>query len=459
MASTRIQRREFLRRLGHYSVAGSAARWAVPLSMMAEAAAQTASDYKAIVCVYLYGGNDYANTLIPYDTASYNQYSTLRPSIALARSALAATALSPTSALPGGLQFALEPGLAPLVPIFNAGQLGVLLNLGTLVVPTTRAQYLASSVPLPPKLFSHIDQQNFWHMLAGSGSIDTGWGGRVEDVLMSANGNSTFSCISASGNAVFLTGNTALQYQVGTSGATAITGLSGSLFGSSAATAALRTLITTPTGRLLQDQVTNTVNRSIAAQSVLASAIGTTSQFGTLFPGGNTLASQLQVVARLIAARQALGAKRQVFFVSLGGFDTHDNITAAHPVLMKSLGDALGAFHAALVQIGALNQVTAFTASDFGRTLTSNGDGSDHGWGSHHFVMGGAVSGGRFYGTAPALANNGPDDVGQGRLVPTMAIDQLAASLGGWLGASATQLTDTLPNLRNFSSRAVPLFA
>ncbi len=459
MAATRLQRRAFLQRVSQYAITGAAARWAIPLSVMSEAAAQTASDYKAIVCVFLYGGNDYGNTVVPYDSASYTQYNNLRPAIALARSALDATALAPATALPGGLQFALEPGLAPLVPLFSANQMAVVLNIGSLVVPTTRAQYLASSVPLPPKLFSHIDQQTFWQTLAGSGGAGSGWGGRIEDVLMGANGNGTFSCISAAGNAIYLTGNTALQYQVGTNGATAITGLSGSPFGSSLGAATLRTLITSASGKLLQDQVTNTVKRSIDAQSVLASAIGTTSPFASLFPTGNTLASQLQIVARMINARQALGAKRQVFFVSLGGFDTHDHISTVHPQLMKTLGDALGAFQSALAQIGVAGQVTTFTASDFGRTLTSNGDGTDHGWGSHHFVIGGAVKGGTFIGTPPALGNNGPDDVGQGRLVPTLAIDQLAASLGTWMGASATQVDAALPNLRNFAQRSLPLFA
>ena len=202
-----------MRRTGALSLAASATPWALSLAAMGEAAAATAGDYKALVCVFLNGGNDYANTLVAYDQASYSSYNNLRSGIALPRDSLGATLLTPGAALPNGRQYALAPTLSPLLPVFNAGALSVALNVGTLVQPTTKAQYTARSVPLPPKLFSHNDQQSYWQASAPEGAA-SGWGGRMGDLLASGNGNATFTCVSVSGNAVFLSGNTSSQYQV-----------------------------------------------------------------------------------------------------------------------------------------------------------------------------------------------------------------------------------------------------
>jgi uncharacterized protein (DUF1501 family) len=450
-------RRAFLRRTGALSLAAGAAPWALSLAAMGEAAAQTATDYKALVCVFLYGGNDYANTLVPYDQASYDAYAGLRSNIAIARTALAGTVLNPTTPLAGGLQYALAPGLAPLVPVFDAGQMAVLLNIGPLVQPTTKAQYAARSVPLPPKLFSHNDQQSYWQSSLPEGAR-TGWGGRLGDLFASGNGNSTFTCISVSGNAVYLTGQSAVQYQVSSNGAVAVNGIKNPLFGSSACSTALRSLVTQPRTHLLENEYALVTRRSEESNDQLTAALAGASM-PTAFPTGNGLASQLQLVARLIAARSALGARRQVFFVSLGGFDTHDSLATAHPALMTTLGNALAAFQQATVDLGVASQVTTFTASDFGRTLVSNNDGSDHGWGSMHFVLGGAVQGKSFVGTPPAIANNGPDDVGQGRLLPTTSVEQLAGTLATWLGVSATDQLTLLPNLANYSTRNLGFMA
>jgi uncharacterized protein (DUF1501 family) len=187
---------------------------------------------------------------------------------------------------------------------------------------------------------------------------------------------------------------------------------------------------------------------------LLTRGLTPSSAIATAFPTGNNLADQLKLVARMIASANALGAKRQVFFVSMGGFDTHDGLLTVHPGLLATLANALSAFHSATVELGVANQVTTFTASDFGRTLSGNNDGSDHGWGSMHFILGGAVNGRRFYGTPPVVANNGPDDVGQGRLLPTTSVDQYAATLGNWLGVSNTDLLSVLPNLKNFDPSA-----
>ncbi|MBS0392175.1 MAG: DUF1501 domain-containing protein [Proteobacteria bacterium] len=443
-------RRSFLRRASALSVMGSAAPWALSLSAMADAAAATATDYKALVCVFLYGGNDYANTVVPYDQASYDAQYALRGNLRIDRAALAPNLLAPTAALAGGRQYALAPGLEPLVPLFNAGQMAVMLNVGTLVQPTTLAQYQARSVPLPPKLFSHNDQQSYWQSSSPEGAT-SGWGGRMGDLFASGNGNATFTSMGVSGNAVYLAGKSAVQYQVTPNGAVAVNGLRTPLFGSAAASSVLQSLMTGARAQPLENEYVRVCQRSLDANAQLGSALGATS-VTTPFPSGS-LADQLKMVARLIAARNALGARRQVFFVSIGGFDTHDGLLKVHPGLMASVGGALAAFYRATVELGVDSQVTTFTASDFGRTLVSNSDGSDHGWGSMHFVLGGAVKGAAYYGTAPVIANGGPDDVGQGRLLPGLSVDQYGATLASWLGVSTTDLASVLPNLGNYSQR------
>jgi uncharacterized protein (DUF1501 family) len=448
--SSELSRREFLKRASALSITGIAAPFALNLAAIGEAAAATATDYKAMVCVFMYGGNDYANTLVPYDTASYNLYNGLRPAIAIARANLTSNVLNPAIALANSRQYALAPELKDLVPIFNAGQMGVLLNIGTLIQPTSKTEYTAKSVPLPPKLFSHNDQQSVWQSSSPEGSTK-GWGGRIGDLFAASNGNATFTCVSAAGNAVYLAGNTAIPYQVSTSGSIAISGIKSTLFGSTACANALRASITANSNHLYEAELAAITKRSIDADVQLKSALAGVSEFTTVYPAGNTLASQLKMVAKMIAGRNSLNTKRQVFFVSLGGFDTHDNILTDHPVLMDKVGTALNAFHSTMVELGISDKVTAFTASDFGRTLTTDGDGSDHGWGSMHFVLGGAVNGKNFYGTPPAIANNGPDDVGQGRLLPGISVDQLGATLATWFGVSSSELTTVLPNIANYS--------
>ena len=444
-------RRAFLQRASALSLAGAATPWALNLACLGQAAAATASDYKALVCVFLYGGNDNGNTLVPYDQSNYNAYHALRPTLSYARSALDATVLAPTNALASGQQFALAPELSPLLPLFNSGQMAVMLNVGTLVQPTTRAQYLAKSVPLPPKLFSHNDQQSMWQSSSAEGA-GSGWGGRMGDLFQSGNGNSTFTCINVSGNAVFLSGTSAVQYQVSTTGSVPLKALTAPLFGSVSCSAALENAITQSRSHLMESELTRVAKRSIDANSLLSTDLAPANTIATPFPSGNNLADQLKLVARMISSANVLGAKRQVFFVSMGGFDTHDGLLTVHPGLLTTVANALSAFYAATVELGVANQVTTFTASDFGRTLSGNNDGSDHGWGSMHFALGGAVKGRNFYGTPPVVASNGPDDVGQGRLVPTTSVEQYAATLGSWLGVSNSDLLTLLPNLGNFNS-------
>jgi uncharacterized protein (DUF1501 family) len=452
---TSPSRRAFLKRASALSLVGTAAPWALNLAAMTNASAAGASDYKAMVCIFLNGGNDYANTVVPYDAPSYNTYQAMRPTFAHARGNLAATLLTPATAPLDATgaphQYALAPMLAPLMPLFDSGKLGVLMNVGTLVSPTTKTQWTSKTAKLPPKLFSHNDQQSTWQSSAPEGAA-CGWGGRIGDLLEAGNSNAIFTCVNASGNAIFMSGASAVQYQVSANGSVPLAGLRSPLFGSSAATEALRTLITQPRTHLLENEYNRVAKRSIDADSVLTSTLSRTGTLPTPFPASNALGDQLNMVARMIAGAPALGIKRQVFFVSLGGFDLHDKMAVTHPVLMKTLGDAMAAFYASTVALGVADSVTTFTASEFGRTMTSNNDGSDHGWGSMHFVMGGAVPYKRLPATAPVVANGGPDDVGQGRLLPTTSVDQLAATMGKWMGISDSALLDMLPSLTNWDA-------
>jgi uncharacterized protein (DUF1501 family) len=455
MSVKNLQRREFLRRSSALGLMGTAAPFAFNLAAMAEASAQGASDYKALVCVFLYGGNDYANTVVPYDTTTYATYAQIRQALTTPREQL--LALNPTTALPGGAQLALAPQLTRMKSLFDAGSLGVMLNVGTLVQPTTLAQYKAQNVPLPPKLFSHNDQQSVWQASSPEGAT-SGWGGRLGDLFLSGNGNATFTCINVSGNAVFMAGKQAVQYQIAPSGAVAINAVTKPLYGSQACADALRGLITASRSHWMEGELNSVVSRSVSAQGIVAGALASLPALSTAFDSSNGLATQLQMVAKLIAARTTLGPKRQVFFVSLGGFDLHDFLVAQHPGLLASLDSAMGSFQAAMTELGVAQQVTTFTASDFGRTITSNGDGSDHGWGAHHFVMGGAVKGGRFFGEMPEYGLNGAHDVGQGRLLPSTAVDQLGATLATWMGVSASDLPLVLPQIGNYTVKDVGLF-
>ena len=469
MPTNNPSRRAFLRRSAQLALTGTALPFALNLAAIGEAAAFDATDYKALVCVFLYGGNDYANTVVTYDDASYNLYSTIRGGgagqtaggIALAKADLTPTLLNPVTALAGGRQYALHPAMTGLANLFNTGKAAVQLNVGPLVVPLTRAQYSGAdrvTYPLPPKLFSHNDQTSIWQSSSPEGST-IGWGGNMGDLALSSNSNSLFTCINLSGNAVFLSGDSALSYQVSTGGAVAINAVKNNVYGSSAVKTALATLVQQTRSHTLENEYNRVTARAITAEAQITSSLAGVT-LSTVFPSGNSLADQLKMVARLIGARTALGAKRQVFMVSIGGFDLHDNLIAQHPGLLGKVSDAMSAFYNATVELGVANKVTAFTASDFGRTMTSNGDGSDHGWGSHHFMVGGAVKGQTFYGTPPPVSVSNTSSaqdqwhVGQGRLLPSTSVDQYAATLATWFGVAGNELANILPNLRHFGAAA-----
>ncbi|BEP42677.1 DUF1501 domain-containing protein [Variovorax sp. 375MFSha3.1] len=466
----RHTRRAFLRRSGQLAMAGTALPFALNLAAMGEAAAQAApgDDYKALVCVFLFGGNDYANTLVNYDTDSYAKYSAIRGAIALpSDAALAATELKPAVSLANGRKYALNPAMTRLTTLFDEGKMAVQLNVGPLVKPLTRAQFNGTNrrdFPIPPKLFSHNDQQSIWQSSSPEGST-IGWGGNLGDLMLGGQRNaSLFTCISVAGNAVFLSGDEALQYQVGTGGAVRINSVSpatGSVYGSSAVKAAMQQLAQQGRSHTLENEYNKVTLRAVEAEGKITAAIQANDLNGN-FPTGNNLADQLKMVARLIRGRTSLGVKRQVFFVSMGGYDLHDDLDTKQGPLMQRLSEAMTAFQRQMETLGVSDKVTAFTASDFGRTLSSNGNGSDHGWGSHHFVVGGAVKGKAFYGTPPpvSVGNTSADDdqwhVGQGRLLPTTSVDQYAATLAKWFGVPDQDLNGILPNLKNFNNITAP---
>lgn len=470
MKSTEFSRRRFLGSI--LAAAGTgAAPFAVNLAAMGAAAAQNAADYKAIVCLFMTGGNDPFNTVVATDAASWSEYQRLRGGNDNGQLALpapgATNGLLPITpnTVQAGRSFALHPALAPLKTLFDGGQAAVIANVGTLVQPTTLAQYKAASVALPPKLFSHNDQQSVWQS-GGVEGTSSGWGGRMADLFVSGNSNATFTSVSAAGNAVFLAGRSVRQFQASPAGNPPIEKLTGELFHSTPTGNPLQSIINATSTDPMEKEYALITQRAIAAQSVLASSIPPAGSGGIPEPTSyispitqqatvNPLAKQLQMVARMIAGRNGLGAKRQVFFVNLAGFDTHNSQLTTQAELLAKVAHAIAYFNTVMTSLQGTDmrrQVTLFTASDFGRTFASNGDGTDHGWGSHHFVVGGAVKGKDIYGVFPPSGEGHALDVGSGALLPTTSVDQYGATLASWFGLSAAQIADVFPNIKNFSS-------
>lgn len=441
-------RRAFLRRA---AVLGAAAGtpFAANLLTIGEAAAQSASDYKALVCVYLNGGNDNSNTIVPVSNAEYLAYQQARPSLALPLGQLIALGLQNHAGPPLGL----HPALAPLKPFFDGGQIAIMANVGPLAVPITRAQWNRGrpTVPVPAQLTSHSDQTGAWQTGLPDRPSQTGWLGRVGDLMASRNSSRVSLAMSISGNTIMLTGNRTIQYQISTQGAIRVAALN-DLYGSQAGAAAVRSLMTQGRSHLFENQLATISSRAINAESQVSSALAAGATIPVEFPQ-TSIGQQLQMVARLIGARQGLGQTRQVFYVSQGGYDFHDNLLTDQSARLTELAQALAAFQQAVNALGVANSVTTFTASEFGRALQHNGRGSDHGWGSHHFVMGGAVQGNRVYGRFPTVALNGPEDMGQGRLIPTTSVDEYAATLARWFGVSDSDLPIVIPNIGRFASR------
>jgi uncharacterized protein (DUF1501 family) len=490
-------RRLFLKQATAMSALGAAAPMALNLAALGSASASGAPDYKALVCVYLQGGNDGFNTVLPTDSESWANYTAVRnqapDSIALLKDVAANAAQTRGSpawlggVLPiaplnnQGRSFALHPLLTGLRDQFNTKQLAILSNIGTLVEPLSKEDYAKGSKKTPSPLFSHNDQSSQWLAMAAEGAR-RGWGGKLADLIASDNQNSSFTAISAAGNSVWLYGDQVKQYHLSANGAIRFgyrpdSGGVNRLMNSTAAVDLIKKVATVPTSNhLLMRDLADVHASSIQAESVItqnlpsaeASPFGPSASvlnYDSVVWGNkqnNVLAQQLQSVARMIKAGPAMGLKRQIFFVSLGGFDTHDQQNLRHAELMAQLNHALVYFQGVISQLGLANQVTTFTASDFGRAFTSNGDGTDHGWGSHQFVLGGAVKGGDIYGTFPRLGaknvkDNGfdssADQLYNGTLLPKQSVGQLGATLGNWLKpGSASVLADSFPSIKNFGN-------
>ncbi len=457
--TTNASRREFMRRASAMATTGVAAPLALNLSAMANASAANATGYKALVCVYLDGGNDHGNTVIPYDNATYGTYLKERPDLLTEQSRLQPTVLNSAMGLPTGRRYALAPELDKVAGLFNSGKLSVMMNIGNLVRPVTKDAFLAGAADVPPRLGSHNDQRSYYQAGLPEGGT-TGWGGRMGDMLAAGANKSIFTAIGVDGGGVFLSGDETISYQVSSGGAISIRAVnSPSLFGSTACPKLLEKLVTTASPSLFANEYATIVKRSIGTERILTPVLAGTRSM-TEFPK-SSLSGKLAMVARLIAARNELGPKRQVFVVNLGGFDTHSNLKGRHPGLLAEVNAALAAFQTELEALGVANDVTTFTASEFGRTLNQNGDGSDHGWGSMQFIMGGAVKGKHFFGKAPNLGiTTSDDDLGRGRFLPTMATDQMAYSLGAWMGLNKSELEDVLPKITNFEAdkRAIQFF-
>ncbi len=464
-------RRQFLGHISALSAASLAGYGGLAsLPFAAPSHAGTVGEYRALVCVFLLGGLDCHDTVLPFDSSSYAQYAGVRGELlnqyanqsgGSTRQRDRLLALNTRSDF-GGRQFALPEEFAGIKGLYDAGNAAIVGNVGPLIQPVSRLQVLDESAPLPKRLFSHNDQQSTWVSSEPEGAR-FGWGGRFIDSVLDSGGNLSrpeFSALTTLSDNLFVTGQQAVPYQVGVNGAArleALQALSGrrnspageqryQLLRDHFAAADLAS------SNLISADYARAMGSALATNELYDAALANTESLETPFPGG-ALGGQLRAVANTIAAREALGVERQIFFVALGGFDTHSNQALQLPALQRQIDESVVAFYAAMQQLQISDQVTLFTASDFGRTLAVNGDGTDHGWGGHHFVVGGSVAGGDIYGDIPPSVFGHSQDAGGGRLIPSLSVEQYAAPLGRWFGLSDMELADSLPNLPAFGGQ------
>ncbi len=421
------------------------------------ALAAGATDYKALVCVFLYGGNDANNMIVPFDNTGYATYQSIRGPLALGKTAPTGNNASDgyiqqIQSIPG---FGLHSGLSDIATLINSDVAAPVVNVGNLTQPLTRTQYLANQLgSVPSNLFSHPDQQVEWQNAAASGATTTGWAGRISDAINGTyNGSATIPMVtSVAGDTLFCNGvrTTPVSVSPGNlGGASCSEGAE-----CSARLAAAQSLITLSSGISLVTADDNITSNAYAYAATLTAATKSATALKTTFPANNGLAAQLQQIAQIINVRAALGVKRQIFFCGIGNFDTHSNQLVLQANLLGQIGPALAAFYQSTTEMGIANQVTAFTMSDFARTFQPNSNsGTDHAWGSHHFVIGGAVKGGAMYGAYPTLALGGPDDSGSnGRWVPSIGSVQYASTLAQWFGVPQNQLATVFPTITNFNT-------
>ncbi len=412
-------------------------------------AAQSApNDYRALVCLFLAGGNDSYNMLVPSGPDEYLQYQSIRADLALPQADL----LALNGALPDGRTLGVHPGMPEVQALYNSGELAFVSNVGTLVEPTTLETYRSGAADLPLGLFSHSDQIAHWQTSVPDTRSTTGWAGRMADMLQASNAQQNVSMnISLSGNNLFQTGNQVTTFAVPRTN-NGVWGIEG--YGESGAyeqliTNAIDDMLDHTYLNLFEESYKDIVQNSIDANQEIQAALGAVPEPVTVFSDNNVSAS-FRMVANIIAARNELGMSRQTFFILFGGWDHHDEVLDNQGGMLPVVSSALNEFHDEMVLQGLNDQVTTFTSSDFGRTLTSNGRGSDHAWGGNHMVMGGAVNGNWTYGSYPELYANNPLDTGRGRLIPTTSVDEYFAELAMWFGVPVSQLDQVLPNINRF---------
>ena len=455
----KINRREFLR---HSSAAAATTAFAhYPGMAFSQGMGVSApfGDYKALVCLFMFGGNDSYNMLVPRSTPEYNAYAASRQNLALQQ-----TNLLPINPLtPDGAQYGLHPSMTGMQTLFEQGRAAFVANMGPLVEPTTKDQYFNQSVLLPPQLFSHNDQQDQWHSLKGATVSNTGWAGRIADLIRTNVANQQLATnVSLFGSSLFQSADETIAYVMGNNGPVPFTGFSSSgdpndLFFQQRL--AFERVLNAEYDTIYERGYADVQRRAVETIDLVQGALDDPGRqrVTTVFPQSQ-LGNQLRTVAEMIAARDTLQMERQIFFVATGGFDTHDDQVLLQPGLLGGISDAVAAFYDATIELGVSNAVTTFSMSDFGRTLTSNGDGSDHGWGGHSFVVGDAVAGQDIYGIFPDLSLGSFDDVGGGRMIPTTSADQYAASLSRWFGVDESDMVSVAPNIGNFIQQDLGLF-
>lgn len=436
-------RREFLR-LGCRALSTAGATAALYRAGLMTAKAQTSSDYKALVCIFLFGGNDANNLLIPNETGSYATYAQIRQNLAIPQASLASIHDAASSTTYG-----LHPSLAPLAPLYTTNQrLAIMMNVGTLLQPVPRGSNglpQLNAVPLPLNLYSHSDQQVQWQDATPQGGNTTGWAGRLSDRVAAASGGVVPPAITLAGNSLLLVGQNTQPSAVTTTNFGLVAPAS------DPGSTALQSLLGLNSGATLVQAAQTSFQHAVSVASAINAALNGSTSLGVNFPN-TSIGSQLSQVAKLIQVRASLGATRQIFFCSQGGYDTHSNQLAQQVTLYGQLAAALVAFDQAMSALNVQNSVTTFTESDFSRTFQPNGNaGTDHGWGSHALVMGGAVKGGALYGTYPTLALSGPDDSGnRGTWVPSTSEDQYMGALAKWFGLTQADTDYVFPNLQTF---------
>lgn len=444
-----ISRRRFLGEASCAAISSTALfSTLMNLRMASTAAAQSVplnSDYKALVCVFLGGGNDSYNMLVPQGEDEYASYAAIRETIALPRESL--LPINPSNDI--GMNLGLHPSMPEIQSLFNQGNCALLANVGTLLAPTTKTDY-QNNYRLPRGLFSHSDQSQQWQTSLSDASDGLGWGGRTADLINSLNADNGVSMnISMSGNNVWQSGQQAFPYAASRNGTISLRGYDGNYGLNGIRGSAIDSMAAQEYQNLFEASFAKMTKRAFDAHELFSSALDGAPSLATTLPDTN-LGNDLEMVLRTVSANSALGARRQTFFVEIGGWDHHDDVLGNQEAMLAVVSQALGAFYAGLEELGLENNVTTFTASDFGRTLTSNGRGTDHAWGGNHIVLGGAVNGQQVYGQYPELVPDGDADVGRGRIIPTTSCDEYFAELALWFGVEPGELATVLPNIGRF---------